>query len=337
MKTTPLISIILPLYNGEEFLAQALDSCFSQSIKNWELIIVNDCSTDQSLNIASTYQKTDSRITIIQNEINKKLPYTLNAGFATARGKYVTWTSDDNVLKNNYLEVLLDSITKTKSDFVYSNYDVINKDNRFIKTQPVGAIKELLFQNVIGPSFLGKASLFKDNAYDVDLFRVEDYEFWVSNLIGLKCHKVEESLYRYRLHGASLTSEISTSGGFKQDLIDKMFSKLQHKFNYGAITKHFLVLNHLAKKEASSYFLENNLIILNDMINIVQKYDQHSLITAFKAHIKHYEKLLDFMMISKSLRVSYNIVKKYRLSIPSLLWLFIYTLKRIKRKIIKPV
>ncbi|AGC77412.1 glycosyltransferase involved in cell wall biosynthesis [Nonlabens dokdonensis] len=333
--TTPLISIILPVYNGEEFLAQALDGCLNQTIENWELIIVNDCSTDKSLDIATKYQKLDNRIKIIQNEINQKLPYTLNAGFAIAKGEYVTWTSDDNVMKRNYLEVLLDSIIKTESDFVFSSYDVMDQDNTLIKKQSVGAVRELLFQNIIGPSFLGKASLFKDNYYDVDLFRIEDYEFWLSNLTRLKCCRVEESVYQYRVHGASLTAEISTSGGFKHDLMDSMFIKLQQSFKYNEITKRFLVLNQLNKKEASDYFFKNYKVIINGILSIDQNNFLHNVNPVFDAHVKHYVKLLDFLEISKSLKVSFNIVRKYQVSGSSLLWLFLYSLKRIKRLIIK--
>ncbi|WP_405369569.1 glycosyltransferase family 2 protein [Nonlabens sp. Asnod2-A12] len=334
MNTTPLISIILPLYNGEEFLAQALDSCLNQTIENWELIIVNDYSTDQSLNIATKYQKLDNRIKIIQNEINKQLPYTLNKGFAIAKGDYVTWTSDDNVFKSNYLEVLLKSITQTESDFVFSNYDIVNQNNTLIKKQSVGVVRELLFQNIIGPSFLGKASLFKDNYYDVDLFRIEDYAFWLSNLTKLKCNKIEESVYKYRVHGSSLTTEISSSGGFKHDLIDNMFTKLQQTFSFNEVTKRFLVLNQLNKKEASDYFFKNHKGIIKDIFSVDQDCFQYNLAPVFNAHIKHYEKLLDLLVISKSFKVSFNILKKYEVSGSSLIWMFLYSLKRIKRIIV---
>ena len=67
-KIKPLISIILPVYNGEPFLAEAIESCLNQSYHNFELIIVNDCSTDESLNISKRYAAKDSRIIIIGNK-----------------------------------------------------------------------------------------------------------------------------------------------------------------------------------------------------------------------------------------------------------------------------
>ncbi|MFT4851461.1 MAG: glycosyltransferase involved in cell wall biosynthesis [Sediminicola sp.] len=331
MNTLPLISIILPVYNGEEFLSQAIDSCLYQSIENWELIIVDDCSTDQSLDISKKYQNTDSRIKIIENEVNKKLPFTLNAGFFVAKGEYITWTSDDNVLKPNFLEILLDNLIKTKSDFVFSSYDIVDKVDTHIKKQQVGVVKELLFQNVIGPSFLGKASLFKNSNYNIDLFRIEDYAFWLSNLPFIKCQRIEENLYTYRVHGSSLTMEISASGGFKHDLIDRMFTNLQHKFNYDEITKQFLVLNHLNKEKASDYLFENNSILIRSIFDVHKAYFQFCMHTSFDAHIKHYEKLLDFLTFNKILILNIHILKAYGLNFQTLNWFLIYLIKRIKR------
>ncbi len=335
VNTLPLISIILPVFNGEEYLSQAIDSCLNQSFKNWELVIVNDCSTDQSLKIAKYYQTIDKRIKIVENETNKKLPYSLNAGFEVAHGEYITWTSDDNLLKPNFLETLLNKLIQTKADLVFSNYDIVDHDGDHIKKQPVGIVEELLFQNVIGPSFLGRASLFKKNTYDIDLFRIEDYAFWLTNLPFIRQYRVEENLYKYRVHGSSLTTEISASGGFRRDLIERMFTKLQINFGYDEITKRFLVLNHLNKKEASVYLVENQKIIIASIVKIHQNYFQFGADTTFNAHIKHYEKLLDLLATIKSLKASFNIVKGYKLSGQTLIWLLIYTLKRIKRLIIK--
>jgi glycosyltransferase involved in cell wall biosynthesis len=329
-----LISIILPVYNGEEFLHEAIGSCLNQSIENWELIIVDDCSLDQSIKIAKDYQTRDNRIKIVENKVNKKLPFSLNAGFKLAKGDYITWTSDDNLLKPSFLENLLNRLIQTKSDFIYSNYDIIDKYGNHIKNQTVGITEELLFQNIIGPSFLGKASVFKNNFYDVDLFRIEDYAFWLSNLPGLKCKSVEESLYKYRVHGSSLTTEITTTGGFKRELIEQMFKKLQDTFSYDRVIKQFLILNHLNKKEASIYLLENQKTIIKSILKVHNDSFQGSVDNIFNAHIKHYEKLLDFLIFTKSLLVGFNIVKNHNYSIQTLSWLLIYTLKRIKRIII---
>ena len=97
-------SIVLPTYNGEEFLSNSIESVINQTFQDWELIIVNDCSTDNSLSIAEEYFKKDNRIRIINNAENKKLPESLNIGFREAKGDYFTWTSDDNEYYPNAIE-----------------------------------------------------------------------------------------------------------------------------------------------------------------------------------------------------------------------------------------
>ena len=101
-----LISIILPTYNGEKYIRESIDSILNQTYKNWELIIVNDCSTDQTPTIVDEYATKDSRIKIINNAMNLKLPKSLNIGFKEAKGEYYTWTSDDNIFKPTALEVM---------------------------------------------------------------------------------------------------------------------------------------------------------------------------------------------------------------------------------------
>lgn len=99
-----LISIVLPVYNGEKYLRESIDSILAQTYKNWELLIVDDCSTDSSSEIAKEYVSKDRRIYYYHNENNLRLPRNLNKGFSLARGNYLTWTSDDNRFKPTALE-----------------------------------------------------------------------------------------------------------------------------------------------------------------------------------------------------------------------------------------
>ncbi|MCI5760300.1 MAG: glycosyltransferase family 2 protein, partial [Eubacterium sp.] len=92
------ISIVMPVYNGERYLAGAIRSVLEQSYPNFELIIVNDASTDGSLKIAEVFAAKDDRIRVYTNEHNQKLPRSLNIGFSHCEGELYTWTSDDNLL-----------------------------------------------------------------------------------------------------------------------------------------------------------------------------------------------------------------------------------------------
>ena len=102
----PLVSIILPAYNGARYLAEAIESCVRQTYRNWELILVDDCSVEYARDV--DYRFRDARDTRSEHrhEHNRKLPEALNTGHAAARGEYLTWTSDDNRLLPTTLEEL---------------------------------------------------------------------------------------------------------------------------------------------------------------------------------------------------------------------------------------
>ena len=85
-----LISIVLPIYNGEKYMRQSIDSIIGQTYQNWELLIVDDSSTDGTAAIAAEYVQKDSRIQYYKNPQNMRLPRTLNRGFSLAKGAYLT-------------------------------------------------------------------------------------------------------------------------------------------------------------------------------------------------------------------------------------------------------
>ena len=104
---SPAISIVLPVHNGEAFLAAALESILSQSFADFELIAVDDMSSDASPEILAAFANKDSRVRVITLDTNAKLPGALNAGFARARADWLSWTSDDNLLHPDMFAALL--------------------------------------------------------------------------------------------------------------------------------------------------------------------------------------------------------------------------------------
>jgi glycosyltransferase involved in cell wall biosynthesis len=211
MEKELLVSIILPVYNGEKYMADSIESCLCQSYSNIELIIVNDCSTDHSLEIAKSYADKDSRIRIVNNEVNKKLPSSLNVGHREAKGDYITWTSDDNKYKSSAIEKYLMEIQNNKVDIVYSNFDWIDENGAFKSKRVLPPLEYLIWGNVFGASFMYSKKVFQElDGYNEKLFLVEDYDFWIRAILKFKSCKIEESLYLYREHTSSLTGQISS-------------------------------------------------------------------------------------------------------------------------------
>ncbi len=125
MSMDDLISIVLPIYNGEKYMKQSIDSVINQTYANWELLIVDDGSTDNTAAIAREYAEKDNRIKYYKNPQNMRLPKTLNRGFSLATGDYLTWTSDDNYYYPTALEKMYTTLVRQNAEFVFASCDVI--------------------------------------------------------------------------------------------------------------------------------------------------------------------------------------------------------------------
>ncbi len=202
------ISIVLPTYNGEKYIKKSIESVIYQTYQNWELIIVNDCSKDNTLEIITNYAEIEPRIKVISNEINKKLPASLNVGFSAATGDFFTWTSDDNVYHIDALEKMVNIMEQDHNiDMVYADFNVVDLEGNLLRHVYTKSPDELRFENVIGACFLYQRSLAeKIGHYDTTLFLAEDYEYWIRAYLNGKIRHVSETLYDYGWHDKSLTA-----------------------------------------------------------------------------------------------------------------------------------
>jgi glycosyltransferase involved in cell wall biosynthesis len=204
---TPRVSIILPVHNGAAYLEQAVDSVLQQTFADFELICVDDGSTDATPQLLARFAAADSRVRVITNRPNKGLPGALNAGFAAARGMFHTWTSDDNIVRPNMLERLVAALeSHPGAAIAHANYSMINDEGAVIGFQKVGPASEILFGNRIGAAFLYHAFVTDAlEGYDETLFGVEDYDFWLRAARRFQFVTLDEDLYLYRRHAGSLT------------------------------------------------------------------------------------------------------------------------------------
>ncbi len=238
------ISVILPVYNGERYLEEALKSILCQTYTNLELIVVDDCSTDCTGEIIKKYSESDERVRYVKNAVNLKLPRTLNVGFSNATGDYLTWTSDDNRYKPEALERMVYWLESDPGiDMVYADYTGIDSEGSITCERKMDDPCEIPFHNVVGACFLYKKDVAKKaGEYDATLFLAEDYDYWIRIRKNGRMRHVHENLYYYREHGQSLTA-----------------SKQAQVINqtYRVIEKHFLYLYSIAGSRADRVrFLE---------------------------------------------------------------------------------
>lgn len=223
-----LVSVIMPLYNGSKYMRDAIDSILGQTYRHLELIIVDDGSTDNSGMIADEYAKRDARVSVV-HQPNRKLPAALNTGFALAKGEFLTWTSDDNVLKPDCLKKMVACLERHPGwDMVYANMDIMGDDGQMLRNStwyegyqyPHGSEHIYLPNhayelNTYANNFIGGAFLYRKRVhhllagYSPWQFTREDYDYWmqVNALLTLRHSDFKQPVYNYRFHAQSLTSQ----------------------------------------------------------------------------------------------------------------------------------
>ncbi len=192
------VSIIIPVYNVEQYLEQCLDSVINQTFKDIEIICINDCSTDNSLQIIKEYQHKDDRIVLIDLKQNDGQGNARNQGIKIANGKYITFIDSDDWVTRDYVEVLYKSIEKYNTDFVVANQLLF--DNKTCKiTIPSDSSKliyDKLFYEKDRVYFLQHISYMQTSTIWANIF---SKNFILSNNIFFKIRIMEEVLFMWEI------------------------------------------------------------------------------------------------------------------------------------------
>ena len=274
-----LVSIILPTYNGEKYIRTSVESCLNQTYTNIELIIVNDCSKDNTLSIVEAYAKQDTRVKVISNPINKKLPLSLNEGFKHATGAYYTWTSDDNYYSPIAIEAMVNSLEKTGKDLLYANYKIIDDEGKVTDEKWFGNINESFVKWLgCGACFLYKKEVHeRNNGYDPSTFLIEDYDFFLRAFLHSSFEYLPlQDLYYYRHHDASLTSAMADAVfDIQKIVVEKRMPLLIPKLSkqdqvllYRKYTVYYAVFKNNIRKSKKYLSLLQNLSPLQALITI---------------------------------------------------------------------
>lgn len=208
---SPRVSMVMPVHNGARWLADAIESVLAQDFTDFELILVDDASTDASPAIMAEAAARDARVRRVRLDANVGLPAALNHGFAAARGSLHSWTSDDNLLRPHMLTRLVATLdAHPRADIVHADFTLIDDMGAELGLSRVGPVERLLYGNNIGACFLYRAHVTEAlGGYDPHLFGVEDYDFWLRAAQRFTFVTLHEDLYVYRKHDGSLTSQRS--------------------------------------------------------------------------------------------------------------------------------
>lgn len=214
MNQTPKISIIMSVYNGEDYLAEAINSVLNQTFTDWELIVINDCSTDRTPELLSQYAAQDARVRVYTNEVNLRLPSSLNKAMTYARGKYIARMDADDICLPDRLEKQF-AFMEENPEVALSSCRFMTLKNGVIASGGCGSkwdhdsVKALLLVTnpILHPGIIAKADVIKSLGYDKTFTCTEDMELWTRFVMaGYKVQNLQEYLMIYRLHDKQITA-----------------------------------------------------------------------------------------------------------------------------------
>lgn len=206
---TPTVSVVMPVYNGQRFLAEAIDSVLNQTFTDFEFIIVNDCSSDDSLAILESYARQDSRITIITNDQNLGESGSANVGVTHTRGRYIARVDQDDISdptrfakQVDFLDAHPDYIVVGTQAEIIDEHGATTGHKLFPETHEE-LFKEFgNFHPMLHPSIMVRKSLLPDptKLWTNSISSADDYMSLFTLIMVGKFANLPEKLVRYRIH-----------------------------------------------------------------------------------------------------------------------------------------
>lgn len=207
----PIVSVVMSVFNGQKHLSKSIDSILQQTYTNFEFIIIDDGSTDASLDIIKSYK--DSRISLLARE-NKGLVYSLNEGIKMSKGAYIARQDADDISCLDRLEKEVDTLERTGAVLVSTAFSMFDKDpNKPIDLQCLINNDKILKREMIvqNPFAHGATMFIKDMALRaglyVDIGPAEDYDLWVKLMSFGKFAYVEDIGYMYRINPEGISQK----------------------------------------------------------------------------------------------------------------------------------
>lgn len=187
---SPLITVGIPVYNGEKFLREAIESVLAQTEQSWELIVTDDASIDESVRVAQGYR--DERIKVLTDREHRGISYRLNQQVALAKGKYFARMDADDVMMPDRLAVQFDFLRS------HPEIDLVGSSAYTRKSEFYSGILRVK-NGFIHPTIMGKTQWFQEHPYRTECDGCEDWDLWLRTKNQSSFANLEQPLMYYRI------------------------------------------------------------------------------------------------------------------------------------------
>ena len=206
----PLVSIVTPNYNCEKYISETINSVLNQTYKNWEMIIVDDCSSDNSIKIIEDYIKKDSRIKLIKMKKNSGAALCRNKAIEVSNGKYLAYLDSDDLWLEKKLEKQISYMEKENVDFTYSEYSHIDENGDSLNLK-VKIPEKLRYLKMLFHCFTGCLTVVYNQEkigkiYGPNISKSNDYGLFLQVIKKVnKARGLKENLAYYRIRKNSIS------------------------------------------------------------------------------------------------------------------------------------
>ncbi|MBF8148999.1 glycosyltransferase family 2 protein [Winogradskyella sp. F6397] len=240
----PLVSIITPIYNNAKVIEKTISSVLNQTYQNWELLLIDDASIDESVKVITPYVDAHSRIKLVVHKKNKGAAEARNLGSKMATGNYIAFLDADDLWKANKLELQVNQLLSNTTDVSFGSYEWINSENKPLNKK-VHALSCLTYDKLLKANYIGNLTGMYNSEklgkiYTKDLKKRQDWLLWLEALkrsdkpaIG-----IQETIAYYRITEGSLSSN-------KTNLLKHNFNVYRKGIGFSFIKSLFYLIQFL--------------------------------------------------------------------------------------------
>lgn len=296
---SPLVTVLIPMYNCEKYIKDSLNSIINQTYSNLEILIIDDGSTDRSVEIVKSYS--DSRIRLIESKENRGIPFTRNLGLNNTRGKYVAMMDADDISLLNRIEKQVDFMESNQNiDVLGTYYEVFGQG---VSKKTPGEFKSamdikiglLFFNQIANPTTIIRVETLKKNdlSYNLDYFVAQDYDMWVQiSKIG-NLFVLPEVLLKYRVGHMNITKKTKKGKvSARKEVINSIHKDILSFYQFNLSNDELIIYNDFFNdndqgdiNQNSVTSIEKVLIKLIDLNKETQTFNENNFIEVMKKSI----------------------------------------------------
>lgn len=243
MKDSPLVSIVMPAYDAARFISESIDSVKNQTFRDWELLVIDDASKDETDALVKEFIQEDPRIKLHSLPVNQGAGFARNIGIKASEGDYICFLDADDLWKPHKLRTQLDFMQSNNLSLSFSSYELISEDGKSMN-QMVKALDSLSFSKLLRANYIGNLTGMYKSAelgkiYCPPIRKRQDWAMWLTALKkGGEAKGIAEPLAKYRVRRDSISAD-------KYEMLEYNYKVYRKALKFSAVKSSFWISRFL--------------------------------------------------------------------------------------------